>query len=89
MHSITMTVERDEKEIEVTIEATYNPGCRGARDGRWGPPIEPDEPAHFEIESAKDENGNEIELTDSELETAQDQFMGLMQESRHYDDSDD
>lgn len=34
---------------QVTFEVEYYPARRGARDGRFGPPIEPDEPASYEL----------------------------------------
>lgn len=52
-YSVTATIEfPDGEEHDVEITYTYYPGCRGARDGRFGPPLEPDEPASVEIESA-------------------------------------
>jgi len=58
--SFKTTVEVGEAEQEVTVDYTFYPYYRGARDGRWGPPIEPDEPAHIEIDSITDEAGKDI-----------------------------
>lgn len=52
-------------ELEVTVIGEPIRAMRGSRD-RWGCPLEPDEPATFEINSVTDEEGNEIELTDDE-----------------------
>lgn len=49
-YDTTVTVGDDDQEVEVSVQYTAYPFIRGARDGRWGPPIEPDEPAHIEIE---------------------------------------
>lgn len=53
-----MTPSRTQQEITLVdvpceIEYHYYRGCRGARDGKYGPPLEPDEPADVEIESVK------------------------------------
>jgi hypothetical protein len=58
---------------EVAVEYSYYGATRGARDSLGGirgagPALEPDEPAHVEIESVTDEDGLEITLTPSEEE---------------------
>jgi hypothetical protein len=50
-------------EVEATVDYTYHPACRGARDSCCGvrgagPALEPDEPAHVEINSITVEGGN-------------------------------
>ena len=84
--TIDFTVERNEEEIEVTIEGNYIRASRGQRDWlggrRCGPPLEPDEPADFEIESVKDEVGNEIELTEKETKQAIEQAIEEIEEGR-------
>lgn len=77
---VTMTINRNDEEIEVTVSGTFIPACRGARDGRFGPPIEPDEPAYFEIELASDKSGREIELTEDECAEA---CILLMEKGSH------
>lgn len=64
------TIERNEEQIELLIVGEYSPASKGATDGKYGPPIEPDEPDFIEIDSATDEDGNEIELTEEEYEKA-------------------
>jgi hypothetical protein len=67
----------NETEFDVECEFTYHKAYRGARDTLCGvrgggPPLEPDEPAHFEFERAvRCDTGEEIELTDSEIERAE------------------
>ena len=64
-----MTVERDDKEIYVEIEASYTPGRPAVwyhKDGSGSPA----EPAEVEIFSVKDEDGNEVELTSDEEDRA-------------------
>jgi hypothetical protein len=39
-----------DKEYEVDVHYHYSPACKGARDGKFGPPLEPDEDAQIEIE---------------------------------------
>jgi hypothetical protein len=55
-----------EREIPLKISYTFHPYSKGARDcGRYLP-IEPDEPAHIEIESIQAPDGTEVELTPAE-----------------------
>jgi hypothetical protein len=49
-YKTTVTVG-DDQDVEILVQYTAYPFIRGARDGRYGPPLEPDEPAHLEIES--------------------------------------
>ena len=80
--NVTITVERENTETgeitehEIDVEFTYHKAYRGQRDSLCGirgagAPLEPDEPEELEFESATDENGNEFELTDRELEQAE------------------
>jgi len=72
--NIEMTIERDDVEIEISVELDYQRACRGAR-GSFGEPLEPDEPENFEITSATDEDGKEVELTESEQQRAIEQAI--------------
>lgn len=67
-----MTLEtiiyRDDEEVEVTCELCYHSSHQGARDSLMGvrnagPPLEEDEPAHWELESCKDADGNDVKLS--------------------------
>lgn len=58
-YTTTITVGDDDQEVEISVQYTAYPFIRGSRDGRYGPPLEPDEPAHIEIE--------EIEVTGGDL----------------------
>lgn len=51
----------DDQEIVLTIEATFYAGQRGDRES---PPIQD----YAEIDSAKDSDGNDVDLTDEEVE---------------------
>jgi hypothetical protein len=64
---IKHTLTRNERDVEVTIELSYSPGCRGHCD-RYGAPEEPDEPASFEVETVEDEHGNDYDLSDAEYD---------------------
>lgn len=57
-YNTTVTVGEDDKEVEISVQYTACPFIRGARDGRYGPPIEPDEPAHIEIEGIEVTGGD-------------------------------
>lgn len=54
-------------EINLTVGGTFYPFIRGSRD-KWGAPEEPDEPAHWEIESVK-VDGIEIDDLDEYCES--------------------
>lgn len=43
----------DGYEFEATVDYTYYPPCRGARERGTGVPLEPDDPAVVEINSIK------------------------------------
>lgn len=69
---IEFTIDRDGEDFEVIADVTFHKGCKGYRDSlcgvrRAGPPLEPDEPAGFEIGSVTDGEGNEIDV-DAKLE---------------------
>lgn len=87
MPSINYTLTRgdDDTEIPVTVEYTYHPFCRGATDGRFGPPIEPDEPAHCEIDSVIDAQGNSVETTESEDIAIHESIMDYLADADDYD----
>ena len=73
-HMITsITITRDDIDTEVDVDFTYHPAYRGRRDSIGGkrgagPPLEPDEDASIEINSVKDAEGYEYELTESEIQ---------------------
>lgn len=80
------TITRDDVEYPITVEYTAHKAIRGARE-RGGLQIEPDEPAHIEIDGIE---GVDFELTDdeiSEIET----YIGevLADREADYDDSND
>jgi hypothetical protein len=48
----TLTYGNDgDREFALTVEYEYHPAYRGAREGRYGVQLEPDEPAHVTISS--------------------------------------
>ena len=61
------TLKREDCELEVTVHGEYHRASRGHRDS-LGVPEEPDEPAEFEIDTVTDIDGNEVEVSDHELE---------------------
>ena len=77
----SITITRDDIDTEVEVDFTFYPACRGRRDSLCGkrgagPPLEPDEPASLEINSVRDADGYEYELTDSEIEEVADWYHG-------------
>lgn len=71
MSRLNTSIEIDDVEVEVIVDYTFYRAYRGARDGRFGPPIEPDEPAHVEINSVTDKSGKELELSEKLMEELQ------------------
>jgi hypothetical protein len=75
---VMRAVDGQEVEISVECEFAYHKAVRGARDSIGGvrgagPALEPDEPASMEFISAHNiETGEEVELTESELDKATD-----------------
>lgn len=67
---------------EVEVEFNFHPGCKGARDGLGGPPIEPDEPDSVEIIRAR-LNGTEIELDYQQIQEIEPELFS------HVSDCDD
>jgi hypothetical protein len=61
------TLKREGGEIEVTVHGDYHRASRGYRDS-LGVPEEPDEPSCFEIDTVTDSDGNEVEVSDHELD---------------------
>ena len=60
---IKLYVEQNETETEVTVGLRYIPAQRATR-------FEPGYESEFEILSAKDESGNDFDLTESQEEKA-------------------
>ena len=56
----TFELLTDNGEINLTVGGTFYPFIRGSRD-KWGAPEEPDEPAHWMVESIKIDN---VEIED-------------------------
>ena len=87
-HRLEMTVRLVPElgAVNVIVEGKYWPMMKGARDGRFGPPIEPDEPESFEIESVK-LDGREIidELNDESLEQLEKDCLQKLEDDWHED----
>jgi len=87
---ITREVNGEDVTFIVGIELEYHRAYRGARDSLCGvlgagPALEPDEQAELEIESViNTENGHDIELTDSEIETAIEKGWEQLENERDY-----
>lgn len=69
----------------IIIYYTCHAGCKGRTDGKYGPAIEPDEPAYIEIDHVTGDNGREVLLT-----TAQENaFEELINEELASNDGDE
>lgn len=64
-------VDRGDEQVELTCDIEYCPLVRGSRDGRFGPPLEPDEPEHCELVDWTPA----IDLTDSERQRIEEEGM--------------
>jgi hypothetical protein len=73
MIETTITIEREVDghfvEMEVICRLEYTPASRGHRD-KYGAPEEPDEPESLDFYDARLADGAEIELADSEEDSA-------------------
>ena len=80
--NVTISVERENPETgeltehEIDVEFDYHRAYRGQRDSLCGvrgagAQLEPDEPASVEFQHATDEDGKDFELTDREIEQAE------------------
>ena len=80
-----MKSSKTEREISLIdvpceIEYTYYKGCKGARDGRFGPPLEPDEPPEVEIFSVKHAGIEMIEyVSENQLEEISNDLLDEIQ----------
>ena len=66
-HSMSYDLERDEETLTLDVEFNYIKAHRGYRNS-LGVPEEPDEPDEIEIEGITAEKGNEVNVTDEEVE---------------------
>jgi hypothetical protein len=94
---IRTTIERAdgpddiEREFDVEVQFEYHRANRGARDSLCGvrgagPALEPDEPAHIEIESVFSiETGKEVDLYDTERDRIEDECIEYVSEQRNRD----
>lgn len=82
---MTRRTETYETEVTLAVKVTYRyyPGCSGYREP-GGMQLEPDEPASFEIESARLSDGTEISLDLLDLERLEREIA-----EGDYDPSDD
>jgi hypothetical protein len=64
---------QEDIEIDLVVEYHITPGCRGGRDGPGGPPLEPDDEPELELLSVKNSKGEDVELTDKEQESVEEQ----------------
>jgi len=53
----------DDEVINIVVSYTLFRAYKGKTDGRYGPKLEPDEPAHIEIDGVVDSQGGVIVLT--------------------------
>lgn len=65
----------DDQEVFLTIEASFYAGQRGDRES---PPIQD----YVEIDSAKDADGNNVDLTDEEVEDIEEALWDQVESDR-------
>lgn len=69
------TISTDEQDIPITVHYSRLRAVRGYTDGRFGPRLTPDDPAGIEVDQIELPPG--VELTDSQLETLEQQIAEL------------
>lgn len=74
------TMEIDDVELPVSVHFEAVPFCRGSTDGPGGPKLEPDEPAHIDIDWVQYENGDTVELTPGQLAMLRDEIGEMLSE---------
>lgn len=62
-HRMILTRGEDQEEVSIIVHYTSHGAIRGAREGGRGLPLEPDEPAHLEIDGVTDEHGKPLDTT--------------------------
>lgn len=80
LHTEIIVIDDDcMDDIEVDVEYTYTPGCRGSRNS-MGIQEEPDDPEELDIESVVDAKGKDwlSSLTDKQVQDLIDQCMSDM-----------
>ena len=70
MIETTMEIERNDECIEVTLVGKYWPGSRGVKAHPMDRFAPPDDEPEIEIIECTDSNGDEVDLTDDEIEKA-------------------
>ena len=63
------------EDVLATVHFEYTPFRAGSTDGRHGPKLEPDEPAHIEIDWIELPDGSAIDLT-TKAETKMEEEIG-------------
>ena len=66
----TMTILTADSEIEINLFGEYSPAEKGSR-GYYGEAMEPDYSSTVDFWKAEDDFGNEIELTEEQIDQAQ------------------
>lgn len=83
------TLIRKGSEIDIVIFGSYVPPYKGFSDGKYGPSLEPDEEAFFEIDYIVDKEGRDFEVTEEEFEEISEYGLDLVEKQHDYDDLDD
>src|SRR5882724_408752 len=80
-YKTTMQIDSGEGDEDVPVVVQYNavPFSAGSTDGRHGPKIEPDEPAHIDIESVTLPDGRDYELSKDERSSLEDEINCWLQ----------
>jgi hypothetical protein len=84
----TMFIERDDEEIEVALQATFLEGRPALAYQSNGDPGWPEDPPEIVDISAQDLSGQEVELTEEEMEDAEDLLWEVVQERAFVEDED-
>ncbi len=72
-----------DEEAPVKVFYQFHRATKGARDGRRGPPIEPNEPAHIEIDWIEGPDGKPVELPKAQENRIREEISEYLWEQQH------
>lgn len=79
----------DESDVDLTVTYTFTKSSRGERERGTGLQLSPDEESSIEIERVKDSTGQDVVLSDSELEQLENEISDTIRDADDYDAGED
>lgn len=75
----------DESDVDLTVTYTFTKSSRGERERGTGLQLSPDEESSIEIERVKDSTGQDVVLSDSELEQLESEISDTIRDADDYE----